>query len=231
MYHSITITDKNTYDDFGLMPTSRPLVNPPEVKTAYTDLPSSHGHLDYTEYLLSEVPYGQREGSWEFVCKPGVAWAEAYSSIMNYTHGQKHKIILEDDPGYVYTGRLSVNQWTSDKEMSTVVIDYNLAPFKYPTETTEDMDWLWNDLFEILIKYGTFQVSGQKYRTFINNGARVAVPTFTCSAPMTVTYGGQSFTLVAGKNYNINLGLQPGDNEMVFYGNGTVTVSYSEVSL
>lgn len=33
MYHSITIGEKNTWDDWHLIPTSRPLVNPPSVNT------------------------------------------------------------------------------------------------------------------------------------------------------------------------------------------------------
>ena len=48
---------------------------------------------------------------------------------------------------------------------------------------------------------------------------------------MTVEYGNKTFSLVTGKNYNANLALQPGDNEMLFKGNGTVSVSYREVSL
>lgn len=66
MYHSIIISGKNTFDEWGLVPTSRPVINPPEVKTTYVDLPSSHGQLDYTDLLLAETPYGQRKGSWEF---------------------------------------------------------------------------------------------------------------------------------------------------------------------
>jgi len=34
-----------------------------------------------------------------------------------------------------------------------------------------------------------------------------------------------------GQNYNANLALQPGDNIMVFKGNGSVHVSYREASL
>lgn len=48
---------------------------------------------------------------------------------------------------------------------------------------------------------------------------------------MEVSFKGETFSLVAGKNSNANLALEPGDNVMVFFGNGTVTVSYREVSL
>ena len=65
MYHSLIISGRNTYDAWGLVPVSRPVMDPPQVKTTCVDLPASHGVLDYTSLLLAEVPYGQRKGSWE----------------------------------------------------------------------------------------------------------------------------------------------------------------------
>ena len=214
MHHSIIISGKNTYTEWGIVPTSRPHIVPPEVKTSDVDLPSSHGVL-----------------SWEFVLKPGNRWADVYSSIMNYLHGTRHTVILEDDPDFLYTGRLQVNDWKSEERYSTITIDYNLDPFKYSVEASDDTEWQWNDLFQDIVRYGRFTVSGSKYRNLINRGKRPAIPTFTCSAPITVLYRNNTYNLVAGKNYNANLALEPGDNEMYFTGNGDVTASYREVSL
>ena len=82
MYHSIIISGRNTYEEWGMVPTSRPVINPPEVKTTYVDLPASNGVLDYSDLLLGTVPFGQREGSWEFALRPGKAWATVYSSVI-----------------------------------------------------------------------------------------------------------------------------------------------------
>ena len=231
MYHSIIISGKNTYEAWGLVPTSRPVINPPEVKTTYVDLPASNGILDYSDLLMGAVPYGQREGSWEFALRPGRKWASMYSSIMNYLHGRRHKVILEDDPAFQYSGRLSVNAWKSDPQYSLLTIDYNLDPFKQSVISSDEKDWLWNDLFTCTIRYGSFYVDSSKYRNFINEGMETATPTFECSSAMSVLYGGTLYGLAAGENYNANLALQPGDNIMLFLGNGTVKVSYREVSL
>ena len=231
MYHSIIISGKNTYTEWGIVPTSRPYIVPPEVKTSYVDLPASHGVLDYTDLLLAETPYGQRKGSWEFVVKAGYQWADVYSSIMNYLHGTKHTVILEDDPGYLYTGRLQVNDWKSEERYSNIVIDYNLDPFKYSCEASDDTEWQWNDLFQDVVRYGRFTVSGSKYRNLINRGGLPAIPTFTCSAPVSVLFHNTTCNLVTGKNYNANLALEQGNNEMLFAGNAEVTASYREVSL
>lgn len=231
MYHSIIVSGRDLYREWGLVPTSRPVINPPSVKTTYVDLPSSDGGLDYTDLLLGRPPFGYREGSWEFALKGRQNWQEVFGSIMNYLHGAEHTIVLEDDPSFYYTGRLSVNSWKSDKGYSRIVIDYCLDPFRRSLKDSDEDDWLWNDLFQKTIRYGTFRVEGQKYRNLIYEGLRPTVPVFTCSAPMTVEYHGSSFSLVPGENINRNLALQQGDNIMLFHGDGIVTVKYREVSL
>ena len=128
-YHSIIISGKNTYGEWHMYPTSRPHVAPPEVKTSYVDIPGANGGLDYTELLNGEPKYGYRKGSWEFLLIPQDEWASVYRSLVDYLHGKQHTIILEDDPNYIYTGRLSVNQWQSAAHNSLITIDYILDPF------------------------------------------------------------------------------------------------------
>ena len=48
MYHSITIGDKNTWDDWHLIPATRPLFNPPTVKENMVNIPGGDGVLDLT---------------------------------------------------------------------------------------------------------------------------------------------------------------------------------------
>ena len=231
MYHSLIISGRNTFTEWGLIPTSRPVVNPPEVKTTYIDLPASDGVLDYSDLLLGCVPFGQRTGSWQFALRPGRNRALVYSSLMNFLHGVRHSVILEDDPAYLYSGRLALQEWKSDQMHSLITISYNLDPFKQSVEASDDADWLWDDAFTLTIRYGTFTVSGQKYRNFVNLGEGAVTPTFVCTAPMDVERNGTTYSLMPGRNYNANLSLQPGDNIMLFRGNGDVSVRYREASL
>ena len=63
MYHSINFGNKNTWDDWRLIPTSRPVFLPPDVKKVLVDLPGSDGVIDLTESLTGYVKYGNRKGS------------------------------------------------------------------------------------------------------------------------------------------------------------------------
>ena len=57
MYHSITIGDKNTWDDWHLIPTTRPLFAPPGVKKNIVSIPGGDGSLDLTEALTGRPTY------------------------------------------------------------------------------------------------------------------------------------------------------------------------------
>ena len=138
-YHSIIIGGKNTWDDWHLVPSSRPLVNPPPLKSTAYEIAGGDGILDMTESLTGAPVYGDRTGSWEFiVVNPGqlpsytsyMGWTALYSEIMAHLHGKRHLVILDDDPFYYYTGRLALGEWRSQKGNSVITINYRFDPFK-----------------------------------------------------------------------------------------------------
>lgn len=147
MYHSITIGLKNTWDDWKLVPASRPVINPPEPRYNFIDIPGMDGKLDASVALTGEVTYQNRTGSIDFYVMNGYKeWQHRYSEIMNYLHGKEFNVILEDDPMWYYTGRVKVNQWASEKDRSRITLDYDLYPYKTELLTSVD-DWIW-DVFD-----------------------------------------------------------------------------------
>ena len=72
MYHSITFdNEKNTWDDWHLIPSSRPLVVPPSIKSNYVDVAGIDGGIDLSDYPTSQPTYNYREVSWEFIVMNG----------------------------------------------------------------------------------------------------------------------------------------------------------------
>ena len=152
----------NTWDDWHLIPSSRPLITPPSFKSNYIDVPGANGSIDASTTILtyprytqsgsiaastvseSYPTYNNRTGSIEFYAMNGYGeWFNRYSDAMDYLHGQKVKIILEDEPDYYYQGRMTVNQWRSEKDWSKITLDYNVAPFKYELFSSLE-SWLWD---------------------------------------------------------------------------------------
>ena len=148
MYHSIIFYpsvdyifsspsySKNTWEDWHLIPSSRPVVNPPTPKTTYIDVPGGDGIIDLSTALTGYPIYNNREGSWNFIVANGYEnWCDLYGNILEYLQGKKMIAILEDDPNYYYEGRFYLSNWTSnaDGTGSTVTIDYNVNPYKMCT--------------------------------------------------------------------------------------------------
>lgn len=144
MYHSITFGEKNTWDDWRLVPSSRPVFNPPAQKVKTLDIPGGDGVIDLSQALTGYPVYQNRTGSIEFIVMNGFKpWHMAYSDIMDYLHGQTMRAVLEDDPEYFYEGRFTVNAWKSEKDWSRIVIDYSVGPYKWSVLSSLD-DWLWD---------------------------------------------------------------------------------------
>lgn len=225
--HSIGIDGRNTWDYWHMAPSSRPYVAAPKVKTEYVDIPGANGQLDYTEALTGSVRYGQRTGNWQFLIDNGYwDWPVLYSDLLAFLHGKKHNIVLSDDPGYFYTGRLEVNCNFGAKDYSTCQITYNLDPYKNPVGSSANVDWKWDELFSNTIIFGKFNVNGEKARNIINDSGSDRSVSVTVTAPMDIIFGSQKINLQYGTYDNV-LTLSPGDNYMIFKGNGQVTIDYN----
>ena len=201
----------NTWDDWHLIPTSRPVFQQGKVKTTYVDIPGADGQIDLTEALSGYPTYNNREGSLEFIVANGYRknWATGFSQFANWLHGRRLRVILDDDPEYFYEGRLSLNEWKSNNDgtWSNVTIDYNLKPYKDSVYLSTDK-WLWDPFsFETGFAYngGNISVNG-KTTVQINNDAMHVVPYFiiknTTDTKWTIELNGNTIELSLTFNSN-----------------------------
>ncbi len=227
MYHSVTFGTKNTWDDWHLIPTSRPLFNPPSVKTNLIEIPGGDGALDLTTALAGRPLYKNRTGSLEFyVDNNFLDWTVLYSEIMVYLHGQKMRAVLEDDPSYYYEGRFAINAWKSNKERSSLVIDYDVNPYKKDILGTDE-EWIWDTFnFEtgVIRYYKDLPVSGSLSVTVIVDMMPVSPTITTSAAGMTVSFSGETYNLSKGVNHIPEIVLPQGSNVLTFTGSGTITI-------
>ena len=233
MYHSITIGEKNTYEDWHLVSTSRPLINPPKVKSNFIEIPGRDGVIDLTDALIGRATYSNRTGSWDFIVlneyASGQDWTTLYTEIMEYLHGHNFKVILtDDDPGYYYYGRLDVNQWRSNPTWSTITIDYNLGPYKYDISYTDE-GWLW-DPFNFETGYvqsvKNLPITGNStYDALVVNRIDQYIPIILTSASgLKVTWHGTEYTLDKGTNTIADIKLAIGENTIHFTNTTSSTI-------
>lgn len=141
--HSMTFyvegeTGKHTWDDWRIVPTTRPVIIPPTPKYNYVLIPGSSAVVDLTEYISGGVTYNPREGQLEFLVQKKEQWSFVYEEIMNYLQGHRVRVVLDDDPEYYYEGRCAVSTWTSSELYSTITLDYYFLPYKYPVNYSLD---------------------------------------------------------------------------------------------
>lgn len=232
MYHSITFGDKNTWDDWHLIPSSRPVFNPPNPKKIYYDIDGADWHLDMTESLSGDVPYDGRTGSMEFIVDNGHKdWTELYSEILDYLHGQSRQAVLEDDPMYYYVGRFSVNRWKSDPHNSKIVIDYDVHPYKFERFSSLE-DWEWDSFnFDggIVREYKDLRVD-ETLSLEICGRRKAVVPSFDVKSDdgegLKVEFDGLTYSIPDGKSYIPAILVKEGVSTLIFTGYGTVSVDY-----
>ena len=174
-------TERNTWTDWFLIPTSRPAVKTPTVKTSSIEIPGANGLLDTTEALTGYPLYGNSAGSFEFIVdilRANKSWIEIYDELKTYFHGRELNMVLTDEPEYYYQGRFKVNQWKSDKEKNLVTIDYDIKPYRRSIVSTID-DWLWDPfnfntgiVYDRAFKGIVVETEGlEDYQTFIFRSA------------------------------------------------------------
>ena len=212
----ITFGNYHSYNAFQLILASK-TIGTPSTKTEVIDIPGGDGVLDLTEYF-GEPKYGNRKLSFEFssVVIPE-DFMSLFSMVQDALHGKKMKITLDDDPGWQYTGRISVSEWKTDRNIGKLTIDCDCEPYKYQISPTVI----------------TRAISGASTIILENSRKRV-VPEVkvTSSSGLTVTFGsGSVWTLASGSYLLPELELVEGDNPVTVSGTGTITFTYTQAKL
>lgn len=225
MYHSITFDNKNTWDDWHLIPSSRPMFVPPEPNIRFVEIPGGKG-IDLSESDDWAVTFKNRNGNFDFIVANDYwEWTEAYNTIRSFLNGTNRYAVLEDEPDYRYFGKFILNQWKSDKNYSTISIDYSVSPFKIEA-IGDDSKWLW-DTFDfrqgVISDYKNLQVTSSI--TVILTGLYANItPTFKATSPMVVIYSGKNYSIPAGVSRPTGLKLGNGQNTLTIQGNGYISI-------
>jgi phage-related protein len=247
MYHSVTFRRvyttprnrtvlKNSYTDFKLVPSSRPVIAPPELKTSYVDIPGGNGSIDLSEVVSGCPVYENREGDIEFYVLnsnyPGFnnydTWIKRYTDIMNFLHGRKIEMILEDDPDYYYRGRFSVDEWASEKDYSMLTLSYILEPFKWASKSS-----LQTKPNLVNINVGSIEPGITLNLTEDDTGIAPIVPRWITTATMTVTVHNSigttvTKTLQPGSTIDDDIKFTGGDTVITLKGSGVVSIDFKE---
>ncbi len=212
----ITFGNYHSYNAFQLILAAK-TIGTPSPKTETIDSPGGDGVLDLTEYF-GEPKYGNRKLSFEFssVVIPD-DFMSLFSMVQNALHGKKMTITLDDDPGWYYTGRISVSEWKADRNIGKLTIDCDCEPYKRQTSPT------------VITK----TVAGTATIILPNSRKRTVPEVVIASATgLNIAFGvGNVWDLGSGSYTLPELELVEGDNPVTVTGTGTITFTYTQGKL
>ena len=136
--HSITFIRKrdhairNSWRDFHLVPSKKPVVTVPEVASVMIQLPRSSKVIDATNILSNKRLFGLSEGEWEFIIDDSKweHWAYALDAADMYFDGTEFELFLNDAPSIIYDGVLKISNYSPGQENSSITIAYTLGGYK-----------------------------------------------------------------------------------------------------
>ena len=231
----VQIGEKHTYKDWNLILTSTD-IDFPDPKTETVDVPGTDGELDFSEVLTGDISYKNRKISFEFEMVDRFAnWKNKISEISNYLHGRKFEIILDDDPSFYYYGRITINNFKSNKSTGTITIEADVEPYKYDLYSSIE-NWLWDPFnFEtgIINETNELQVNSE-LEVVIYGRRKKVVPIINCNSPenqIQVIFKNEAYNLSNGTQKILNIEICEGKNVLKFIGNGIISIEYRGGSL
>lgn len=204
----------HSFYEWGLI-LSEKEIEPPKPKTKTVDVEGADGVLDYTE-AFGDVKYQNRQLSFKFYKASIVpdGFLALFSVVQNALHGKKLQVILDDDPAHYYLGRVTINEWKSNKRLGEITIEVDADPYKYKVAET----------------VVTRAVTGSA-DIILTSSRKPVVPTITTNAAMTIAFGGYTAAVQAGTFRLPELQLREGQNTVKVTGTGNIVFTYREGSL
>ena len=149
--------NRHTWDDWHLIPRTRPRFEPPQLKQSTLEIPGGNGAIDLSPILSYFPLFENRTGSFEFIVPefrhvryPGSntrrvvedsKWQYEYWDMLNFFQGRVRGCILDEDPSYAYVGKFSVNSFKAEEHWTSFSLEYDVYPYRVYKPTVKTYDF------------------------------------------------------------------------------------------
>lgn len=216
----IQFDDIHSYYDLNLFLSGSKI--PPAIpKTNYIELAGGDSVLDLTE-AHGEVKFNDRDCEFTFTMNPSGGLKDEdfeakKTEVSNALNGKRfNKITLDKDSDYYYTGRVTVNDYLSDRRLRQIVVTAKVKPYKYKQKET---------IVEVAL-------TEEEQTVILKNSRKTVIPSFTCTDDNTqIVYGPFETVMNAGTHSYLDIQFKEGENVLKVSGSGTLTIKYQEADL
>lgn len=181
------------------------------------EIEGADGSIDYTDFF-GRPNFGNVTHKFTFSSIiPRSEHLTLFTQIKNALHGEKLRIILDDDPGFYYVGRCYVSPYTNEKGAAIISIECVCEPYKYKLQPTQ---------MSVAVN-GTADIT-------LPNGKKRAVPEIqiTTDTSLNIVYQTYNVWDLGSGNYTLpELELLEGNNVVTVTGVGSITFTWQEAML
>jgi Phage tail protein. len=228
----------HTLDDWDLALGNNNYIGDPKMETTYIKVPGRNGLIDASEAVSGRRVFTKRALSFELGGKnPRLSWDGIISAFRNEIHGRTCQLILDNDKGYYWRGRVFVEGFDRFRDLGRFTLSIPSAdPYKYSVISSAE-PWLWDPFnfnTDMITYLDSITVAGPTSVT-IPHGNMLVTPDIVASnviGTLTLTVESITYTLTSGSN-RIPAVMVGGDDdvELVFDGNAEVQIVYRSGSL
>ena len=212
----VTFGNLHSYRDLKLIIGPKE-IGAPSVKKNLVEIEGADGFLDNTDFF-GGPKYGEATHVFPFTAiVPRSDFLSHYSYVKNALHGQKLRIVLDDDPSFYYVGRCYVSKFTAPNGVGIISVECECEPYKYKTTQT----------------VVTRAVDGVEVVT-LTNARKRAVPevTITTATSLNIVYQAYNVWDLGSGSYTLpELELVEGENNVTVTGVGNITFAWQEAML
>lgn len=180
----VIVGDSDLTMDFQMILIDGFVLEPPEPKTYYIDIPGGNGVIDLTESLGGDVAYKNRHQTFTFKLIYPKMFENIKTKLSNFLHGKYFNYRLTWDPGYTYKGRFTVESYShvalAAGKLGEIVISVDADPYKYKP----------NQVFRIN------GVGGEEF--LFNSGRKPVRPVIETTRSTIISWEGNTFRVGTG---------------------------------
>lgn len=217
----VTIDAYHTHEHWGLWLVEHTL-SMPEQQTNSINVPGRDGLLDLSTALDGVTHYNNRTltltlGTFRALSQRN--WGDLLADFAGYVHGQRRRIVLDDDPARYLLGRGSVASFEWDAQgKQQFAVAFDCDPWRYKSSETTV----------------TAALTAEDTAIVLSCDRRPVVPVIAATAETVLTWEGGSYTVGAGARQIPDIRLTQGTHTLkarTVSGTGSVTITYREGSL
>lgn len=227
-YVNVEINGINLLDSYRAVLVEQHSIQPPVPKMFFQEVPGADGTADLSTSVAGRMTYNRRKITLNFQSEHTEnRWTTILSELLREFHGKGGKLVFEDDQNYYYFGRMEVNGYERTRTYGKFTIIMDAEPYKYEKLSSLE-PWPWgpfNLRAGVIRNYGNLVVEGSKVLS-IKGTERWVIPVFVVEGKISVCYEGKEYELRPGKNKIYAIAIKPGMNELIFKGDGVVSVDY-----